>query len=432
MRVFRRLGWLACLGLLAASSAWGNGRYPAAAQLAADPSDPKRLLVQTTYGFLQTVDAGASWHWICEVAVGYEGQEDPFLAVTADGSLFAATSQGLAQSPDRGCNWQKVASPAHLGQQPAIDLVIDPAQPSHILVLATAASGVGHQLFRSEDSGKTWQATGPALPHNAYGLTADLAPSQPQRLYVSARVGENQDQHAILRSDDGGGSWTELPFAPTMLDADGKPLPADQTQVLGTYIGAVDPVQPDTLWLRVRRGLAPDQLWRSQDGGQSWQLAFQAPAGKLAGFALSPDGQTVVVGATLPHAGLWRARTDTLQFTSIGGQSASCLKWLASGLYVCADELVDSMTVGISQDGGDHFTPLHHRADLTPLECPADSRTQQLCPRLWPNVAYQLGVGESTPAPSTKPGCSAWPAPGSQAGLALLGLAAVLLRLRRA
>ncbi len=430
LTVFRLALLIALLALLPLP-AIANGRYPAAAQLARDPVDPAHMVAQTTYGFLQTTDGGQSWHWICEVSVGYDGQEDPFIGILGDSSILAATSQGLALSQDRACGWHKIAAPEYLGRLPAIDLIVDPHDAKHAIVLDVTEDQTHHQLMATHDNGQTWTQLGAALPENAEGLTLEIAPSRLTRLYVSARVGPEQDQHAVLRSDDGGLTWTTLPFNPTMTDDKGVPLPADQTQVLGTYIGAVDPTQPDTVWLRVRRSFNPDQIWRSQDGGTTWQLAFQAPKGKLVGFALSPDGKQVVVGATMPSPGMWRASTADLHFTQLNTLSTSCLKWLDNGLYVCADEVLDDMTIGVSTDDGTHFTAVHHRAELTQLDCPETSRTAVLCGKLWPLVAYQLGVGETPVTPPAKSGCQLGES-GARAGtlVALVALVAAL-RLRR-
>jgi photosystem II stability/assembly factor-like uncharacterized protein len=429
--VLRRIHLLV-LCCLFALPAWANGRYPAASQLARNPQNPAHMVAQTTYGFLQTFDGGATWQWICEVSVGYDGQEDPFIGIFGNGTILAATTQGLSLSQDHACGWRKIPVPEYLGRLPAIDLVVDSHDTAHAIVLDVAEDQLHTQLVTTHDSGATWTQLGPPLPNNAAGLTLEIAPSQGSRLYVSARVGTDQDQHALLRSDDGGLSWATLPFNPTMTDAQGVPLPADQTQVLGTYIGAVDPTHPDTLWLRVHRSFNPDQVWRTQDGGQTWQLAFQAVKGRLPAFALSPDGQQVTVGAVSPQPGIWRAQTSDLQFAPVSGLTTYCLKWLDNGLYACTDEVIDGMTIGLSTDNGAHFETVHHRQDLMQLDCAETTRTAVLCGKLWPLVSYQLGVGEQTATPPAKTGCQAAQV-GSFVGTlaALLGLFATVRRRRR-
>lgn len=390
-------------------SALANGRYPSAGQIAEDPADPQHWLARTTYGFLQSVDARQSWQWICEASVGYDGQEDPFVGITANGSIVATTTQGLSVSQDRGCTWRKAAAPEWLGRLPAVDLAVDPRQPSRVVVLATAQDQAKHQLFESLDNGASWHSLGQPLPDGAHGLTLEIAPSLPSRIYVSARAGADFETHLLLRTDDGGATWLERPFALPALDARGAPLPADQTQVLGTYIGAVDPLAPDTVWLRVLR-FQPDQLWRTMDGGLTWQRVFEAKQGKLVSFALSPDGTQVAVGGTGADPGVWRSATATLGWSRAGPIGASCLKWTATGLFACADETTDGMTIGQSTDGGAHFSPVHHRSDLTQLQCPTGTRTALLCPKVWPLTAYNLGLDTAPPAAAATPaprGCSA-------------------------
>ena len=70
--------------------ALANGRFPAAGQIAVDPSDPSHLVVRTTYGLTVTNDHGAHWSWVCEAAVGYSG------AALRSG---AATQQFVAFAP---------------------------------------------------------------------------------------------------------------------------------------------------------------------------------------------------------------------------------------------------------------------------------------------------------------------------------------------
>lgn len=415
--------------LLFASFAWANGRYPAAGQFVQSPSNPQHFLAQTTYGFLQSLDGGSSWHWICEGSIGYDGQEDPFVGITQADITIAATTQGLSVSSDNGCGWAKVKAPEFVGRLPAIDLVIDPNNAARVVVLITAEDQKHNQLLESLDNGATWKLLGKPLPDNVQGLTLELAPSQPGRIYVSAWANPDLNAHALLHTDDNGETWKQLPFAPTLTE-NGVQVPADQTEVAGTYIGAVDPTQPDTVWLRMRRSFHPDQLWRTQDAGQTWQQIFVAKTGRMPGFALSPDGKQVVVGTPQPVPGIWRAQTADLKFQQQNTISGNCLKWLKTGLYVCADDDIDGFTLGISQDAGTTIQPIHRRKELQQLACGELTRTQVVCARLWPTVAYQLGVGEDdTPVtPPPKSGCMAQRSVADlAAGSLLAGLLAVLL-----
>src|SRR5512135_3030485 len=84
---------LAILMLLSAT-AHANGRPPAAIALHFSPSSDQELCLQVTFGMLESHDAGATWHWTCEDAIGYNGVYDPDYVISSSGALFA-TASGL-------------------------------------------------------------------------------------------------------------------------------------------------------------------------------------------------------------------------------------------------------------------------------------------------------------------------------------------------
>src|SRR6185436_19824708 len=112
-------------------------------------------------------------------------------------------------------------------------------------------------------------------------LTVDTAPSDPSRVYVSGRFGEPTYAGAIERSSDRGRTWERL-------EVPGS----DDTHL--AYIGAVDPHNPDVIYVRLD-GDPIDSLLVSSNAGQTFTPVFQSK-GELLGFALSPDGATVLVG----------------------------------------------------------------------------------------------------------------------------------------
>jgi hypothetical protein len=64
----------AAFTLLLTGSAAANGRFPKAQQIVTAPgSGGKTIFLRATFGVLVSRDAGATWSWICEQAIGFSG-----------------------------------------------------------------------------------------------------------------------------------------------------------------------------------------------------------------------------------------------------------------------------------------------------------------------------------------------------------------------
>jgi photosystem II stability/assembly factor-like uncharacterized protein len=369
---------LGCL-VFSSGTALANGRFPQAGQIAVDPSDASHLVVRTTYGLVQTTDAGLTWRWICEPAA-YPTGVDPAVLVTGDGSIVTG-SIGISRSADRGCAWARM--PAPLKDQFVTDLAIDRASPAHAIASVIPIDQVeGFQGFFAEtlDDGATWQKKGD-LPEDFRALTVELAPSTSGtaalRVYA-AGLGGNPLFGEFARSDDGGATWS---IAKLGLNG-GTP-----------WVSAVDPQNADLLYLRVD-GFPEDRLLVSHDGGGSWADAYVSK-GDLLGFALSPDGSRVALGG--PDDGLLVAATSDLVFHKVNAVGPSCLTWTASGLYLCADATREAFSVAVTTDEGATLRTLFRGPELEPLACAPTSTTGSACPALWPAVAATLKPDAGAP-----------------------------------
>ena len=74
------------------------------------------------------------------------------------------------------------------------EVVVDPRNPK--VVYATGPSGI----FRSEDSGLTWQPSGKGLGTEAI-VTLALNPAQPDHMFAASANG------TLYRRDDGAKNW---------------------------------------------------------------------------------------------------------------------------------------------------------------------------------------------------------------------------------
>ena len=358
-------------GALAPFEASANGRFPNAGQLVTQPGAPATIMVQATYGVLRATDA-VSFEWVCEQAVGYGGEQDPAIALAGDGTMFVAAFEGLSVSHDGGCTWALASGPLEGESTP--DVTVDRSDPARVYAVTSTSAGGGFHVVvaRSTDAGRSFEALA-ELPSDLLALTVEVAPSDPDRVYVSGLAGDTFTP-VIERSDDGGVTFTRSELG---LGVVGAP-----------FVSGVDPSDPDRLYLRVDVE-GDDALFVSDDGGVTATLAVTG-VGDMLGFALSPDGQTVAIGG--PQLGVRTAPAATLAFTDGARIEARCLHYNAEGLYACAPPS-EGFVVGLSRDDGATFEPVLLASDVAPLACAPETDTGALCPAEWPAIAGVLGAG---------------------------------------
>lgn len=132
-----------------------------------------------------------------------------------------------------------------------------------LLVLPTREILLGtHQgIFRSTDGGRAW------APTRLRGQDAmNLAPAAAETIWVAG--------HDVLsRSTDGGANWEQV-------RSEGLPS-------LDVHGFTVDPRNPKTLYAAI----AGEGLYRSSDGGDSFELASREVGGAVFALALTADGR---------------------------------------------------------------------------------------------------------------------------------------------
>jgi hypothetical protein len=216
-------------------------------------------------------------------------------------------------------------------------------------------------------------------------------------LYVSGVAADGRP--LLLRSGDAGESF------------EASELPATSS-VRRPFIAAVGP-EDDRVFVRLD-GL-PGTLLASDDGGQNFArvLELRVP---VQGFALSPDGSSVLVTNTFD--GSYRADLDTLEFERVACRGPSCLLWTSQGLFGCGTNLPDGFIVGASSDRGVSFERVLELSCVRgPLACDANSSIGSTCQNEWPAIRSQLGAETcSPPARPTPVDCGL--APSAEGGAA--------------
>lgn len=168
--------------------------------MAVAPSDPNVFYAwpaSGAEGFHASTDGGKTWTKPPMTGLG----ADPFsLAVDPRNPdrVFATTPAGLFESTNGGKDWKLVPDTSNA---PIVGLALFQEGDNTVMLgyrLLSSAPG----LYRSADSGKTWEPWGTGTQGTLLYLA--IAPNQPQILYA---VNEN---NTVFQSQDGGKSWKEL------------------------------------------------------------------------------------------------------------------------------------------------------------------------------------------------------------------------------
>jgi photosystem II stability/assembly factor-like uncharacterized protein len=361
------LGVLAALAVSAPGAAWANGRAPNAGVLVFAPGDANTILVRTTFGLLLSHDGGLNFDWVCESFAGFSSMEDPMLTVTGNKTFLIATFNGIQFAIGDGCMWPMNAS---LGKRYTVDLTLASDNPYTVYAVTSDYTGTtpapdrldqfANQIHVSTDDGGHWSDLGSALDPSLIPKTIEVAPSDPNRIYVSARVGnKGAPIGALLVSKDKGQTWTQ------------KMIPLDDGIEPGAFIAAIDPHDPDRVYVRTRSGSdveesssgmdPPGKVLVTDNAGDQWTTRYTG-TGEITGFALSDDGGTVYVGTK--KDGLLYASTSDFMFHQTQTVPITCLKYQAGKLWVCGLEPRSSFSIGTSTDNGATITTVARLCDL--------------------------------------------------------------------
>jgi|GEM_PF-893260 len=235
--------------------------------IAQDTTNPNIIYVGTGEGWFnadavrglgiwKSTDGGLTFNQLPSTNNGnfYYNQK---IVVTASGTVLVATRTGVHRSTDGGNTWTNVLS-GSIGRAADIEI----AQNGDIYASLGIFNVDG--IYKSTDDGQTWtKLTGGGIVD---GRRIELACAQnnPNRILALFQRFNGNDCSHILRSDDGGATWTSLPV-PSALGMSNF----TRNQAWYDLIAAFHPDDDNRIFIG---GI---DMLSSKDSGDSWYQVTQ-------------------------------------------------------------------------------------------------------------------------------------------------------------
>src|SRR5689334_6704358 len=146
----------------------------------------------------------------------------------------------------------------HLGGRSPDCVAVDPRDPTRVYC-GTAGAG----LFRSHDSGRTWEPVGPGIDHP---IVTAVNVGHAEQADGCGIVYAGTEPSAVFRSDTGGDSWVDLAGLRALPSADTWSFPPRPDTHHVWWIEA-DARVADRIFVAIEAGA----LVRTFDGGRTWR-----------------------------------------------------------------------------------------------------------------------------------------------------------------
>ena len=259
--------------------------------IAIHPKDPNILYAGTfkskgSGGIYKSTNGGMTWQ------PSKNGMRDEFvLSIAIDpqnpGVLYAGTFSGqdyIYKSSDGGNNWQAINR--GLGRRDVYAIAIDPKRTNRMYA-ATGGAGV----YRSDIGGENWYAINEGLASlDVRALVID--PRAPETLYASSASG-------IFKTTNGGLTWYMVNFGVTNRLIVNLAINPKNSKIV--YAGALG-VSADN-----ERGSYMGAVFKTQNGGRNWEWASTGLIDADARAIVFEAGNPQIIYAGLFGRGVYRS-----------------------------------------------------------------------------------------------------------------------------
>ena len=252
------------------------------------PDDPLVYYFGAAHGGVwKTTDAGGHWRNVSDGFLAFPAVGALDVSLSDPDVIFAGTGEGLQRqfispgdgvykSTDGGDTWTHVGlrETRHIAR-----LRIHPTNPDIVYVAAMGdmfGPNPDRGIYRTTDGGETWQRV-LYRGETTGGVDLSIDRANPSVVFASLNhhVTLMWDEESggpttgLFRTTDGGDTWTDITRNPGM--------PSGMIGKIGVDIS---PVSSDRVYAFVEADGGEGGIYRSDDGGSTWQLTHQDP-GKM-------------------------------------------------------------------------------------------------------------------------------------------------------
>lgn len=216
------------------------------------------------------------------------------MVYVAHSGAVGRTGAGVLKSTDGGQTWQAMNEGLELQRIPTTGVFALATRPDRpeVLYASTASLQLGGWFYRSTSGGKQWTPierteTSKLLGNGVTNITFD--PVDPATMYV----GTGMSGH-LLKSTDGGRSWQLTGWNPPQ---------QPREEMYGSVRDLCVMPETNTMYVAASPGFTSHGVYRSRDGGATWEAFTEGLPDSVTGNVLTVNTQENILYLLATKAG---------------------------------------------------------------------------------------------------------------------------------